>query len=159
MSGLSLEKRFPLALASVSLLLCVLFGNSLAGWVASGTIVMDGLYGALFDWSAIQTAFAFGVFAFIMGHSGDFIMRLRATKAFKVFANYVFSAMASGFVLSVASLPLLVTQPKDIEAFSAIFYLISIWFSLFMYCIASFYRVGRIMWIIVRTQDNREHPG
>src|SRR4051794_5693753 len=74
-----------------------------SGWKA------EGLYGAVFNWAAIQTGFAFGVYGFVAGKTGGFIDAARGTIAMGRFLRYVKAPNVLGFVLTVLSIPLLVS--------------------------------------------------
>ena len=88
------------------------------GWKA------EGLYGAVFNWAAIQTGFAFGVYGFVAGKTGGFIDAVRGTVAMSRFLRYVKAANTLGFVLTVLSIPLLVINP-DLKAATTLIYGIS----------------------------------
>ena len=157
-SKLSFEKRFPAYIGAATFIASLIWGGSVVGALRDGTISVDGLYGAAFDWSAIQTAFGFAIFSFATSYTGDFVAKLRETKAYQVFISYIMNAMTSGFILTGTSIPFLVFQPKPEHWLSVSYFLMSMWLSLFTYSVASFYRVGRIMWIIARTPDKNDFP-
>ena len=102
----------------------------------------EGLYGAVFNWAAIQTGFAFGVYGFVAGKSGGFIEAARGTIAMDRFMRYVKAANVLGFVLTVFSIPLLVVNP-DLKAPSAAVYaIVGAWFSLFVWAFVTFLRIA-----------------
>ena len=76
--GLTVERFGPLAVAAACMLAVYLCAPAViekfraeGGWQASS------LYGAVFNWSAIQIGFAFGVYGFVVGKNEGFIQEIR----------------------------------------------------------------------------------
>lgn len=139
---LAVERWGPLALTALSLLAiyhnstCILAQFSASKWQASS------LYSAIFNWSAIQTGFAFGVYGFVIGRSEGFIPAVRETKAMQRFLGYVRRANIGGFALTVLSLPLTVTNPSLAPAGSIGFWVVFCWFGLFVWTFLAFLRIA-----------------
>lgn len=71
-------------------------------------------YSALFDWSSVQAAFLFGVYAFFLSRSEPFIQAIAGSAAFRELRLYVVRTLYLSMSLSVLSLPFLVA-PVAIE--------------------------------------------
>jgi hypothetical protein len=96
----------------------------------------------VFNWAAIQTGFAFGVYGFVAGKTGGFIDAVRGTVAMGRFHGYVKAANILGFVLTVLSIPLLVINPDLKTATTSIYAVVAAWFALFVWAFVTFLRIG-----------------
>lgn len=83
----------------------------IAGPFAAKEWDLAGFYSAAFDWSSIQAAFLFGVYAFFLSRSEPFIQAIAPSPAFKMLRRYVVRTLYLTMALSVVSLPLLVAPP------------------------------------------------
>jgi hypothetical protein len=79
---------------------------------SSGAWNVEAFYSAVFDWSSIQAAFLFGVYAFFLSRSEPFIQAISESAVFGELRGYVRSTLYLTLLLSVVSLPLLVLPPK-----------------------------------------------
>ena len=132
------------ALCVTTLAVIAIFLNSsevVAKFGANGWQISN-LYSAVFNWSAIQTGFAFGVYGFVVGKSEGFIQEVRETVAMKRFLGYVKRANIGGFILTIASLPLTVVNPLPTERGSLDFILLMGWFALFIWTFLAFLRIA-----------------
>ena len=75
---------------------------------ASGRWNIGAFYSAVFDWSSIQAAFLFGVYAFFLSRSEPFIKAIEASPVFQDLRRYIVRALFLTLALTVFSLPLLV---------------------------------------------------
>jgi hypothetical protein len=78
---------------------------------ASGRWDMPAFYAAVFDWSSIQAAFLFSVFAFFLSRSEPFIQAISNTVPFRALRAYVLKSLILSLGLTLASLPLLISTP------------------------------------------------
>jgi len=69
-------------------------------------------YSAIFDWSSIQAAFLFGVYAFFLSRSEPFLQAIGGTPVFKQLRQYVVRSLYLSLTLSVLTLPVLVSPPE-----------------------------------------------
>lgn len=126
--------------------------------VENKTLVMNNLYTAIFDWSAIQTGCLFAIYGFVAGKSDGFIGAIRHTITMQQYNSYLKRAIVIGFVLTVVSIPLIVTN-FNLDAAPPIWYsVVAAWFSLFVWAFFAFARVAFVFGILVRTRDNPSRP-
>ncbi len=141
--GLLVEQFAPLVLSAGFAVVIYFFAPSIIekfeienGWQVSS------LYGAVFNWSAIQTGFAFGVYGFVVGKNDGFVQEIREKLAMRRFLGYVKRANIGGFALTVTSLPLTITNPALSDHKSLLFLIVLGWFSLFLWTFLAFLRVA-----------------
>jgi len=132
-SRLYIEMYSPVVVAAVVFVALVLKQNSIANAFRLYELNAGGLYSSIFDWASIQTGFMFGVYGFVVGKTDGFIADVRNTKAMGRFVHYTWMATAIGFVLTLTSMPLIVTSPNFESATPAVRLLICAWFSLFLW--------------------------
>lgn len=72
---------------------------------------LGAFYSAVFDWSSIQGAFLFGVYAFFLSRSEPFIRAIEGSPVFQDLRRYIVRTLFLTLGLTVASLPLLVAPP------------------------------------------------
>jgi hypothetical protein len=158
--GLLVEQLGPLVLSAGCALAIYFFAPSIIskfqienGWQVSS------LYGAIFNWSAIQTGFAFGVYGFVVGKNDGFIKEIREKLAMRRFLGYVRRANIGGFVLTVTSLPLTVANPELSNPKSLLFLIVLAWFSLFLWTFLAFLRVAYGFGKLSSVRDQPEFYG
>ncbi len=141
--ALRLEELGPFLFALTALFLLVYYKDTIVpkfeandGWQSSA------LYSAIFDWSAIQTGFAFGVYGFVIGKSDGFIQKIRETKAMRRFISYIWKANVTGFSLTLGSIPLIVLDPKITTTNQIEYFVVSVWFCVFVWSFMSFLRLA-----------------
>jgi hypothetical protein len=106
------------------------------GWQSSS------LYSAIFDWSAIQTGFAFGVYGFVIGKTDGFVQKIKETKAMRRFISYIRKANITGFLLTLTSIPLIVIDPKITSSNYLVYITVCLWFCVFVWSFMSFLRLA-----------------
>ena len=116
----------------------------------------DGLYTAIFDWSAIQTGFLFGVYGFMASKRDGFIGEIRETYAMAWFLSYIKRATFIGFILTFSSIPLIIISPKVGVEHNQSFVWVAGWFSLFIWAFLAFARVAYIFGLMARTKDKED---
>ncbi len=120
---------------------------------------LDNLYAAVFDWSAIQTGFLFAVYGFVVGKADGFIAEIKRTKAMDRFINYTKRANFIGFSLTLVSIIFIVVSPSINSGASWVYFIITAWFSLFVWAFLAFLRVAYIFGIIARVRDREVIKG
>jgi hypothetical protein len=140
--GLAVERYGPLAFALATMVAIYLNSTSILEQFVTDKWQTSNLYSAIFNWSAIQTGFAFGVYGFVAGRSEGFIEAIRETVAMKRFLGYVKRANIGGFVLTIMSLPLTITNPAPGPVDSWQFYGVLGWFGLFVWTFVAFFRIA-----------------
>ncbi len=88
--GLLIEQFSPLVIAAgCALAIYLLAPSVIAKFQADNGWQVSSLYGAVFNWSAIQTGFAFGVYGFVVGKNDGFVQEIRERLAMRRFLGYV----------------------------------------------------------------------
>jgi len=161
MAGLSAkwERWYPIGAGATSLIVVYLFGDSLIAAVGQKRINAQALYGAVFNWAAIQAGFTVGIYALLVGHAGEFITRIKGTAAFERFLGYIENAAVASFVLATLTVPMIALEPDIVRKNSVGFISFSVWLALFVTTFLAFVRVARIFVIISRVRDRQEYSG
>lgn len=109
---------------------------------------LGAFYSAAFDWSSIQTAFLFGVYAFFLGRSEAFLKAVSSSPFFPMLRQFVVRSLYLSMALTVLSLPFLVAPPPIQELMGyAVFLVISCLFVFTFFC---FIKVIRVFGMIER---------
>ena len=139
----------PALLAAIAFLAFYFGSSTVLTAVSANHLNLDGLYKAIFGWASFQTAFMFSIYGFVVAQRSGFIEAISRTGAMKKFLRSIAMAMATGFMLTFLSLPLIATCPEPL-AFDVTYLLISGWACLFVLAFSLFCRVAYWFWIIVR---------
>jgi hypothetical protein len=153
------EKHYPALGAVVAVAGAFYFAPTLVATLAEQKWSLANLFGAAFDWSAIQTAFIFGIYAFVLGYNGEFLSQVRDSAPFQHFLRYAWQAIMHGFLLTISSIPLMVIEPQVTSPYGLLFTIVSIWFGLFVMAVLSFFRVAYIFALIARIRDQLVYRG
>jgi hypothetical protein len=136
-------------------------------WVSRGRIItlmvedkisIDNLFSAIFGWAAIQTGCVFAIYGFIAGKTDGFIGEARNTRSMRRYNVFIKRAIASGFILTIGSMPLIVWKLKIGADDIGIYMIIAIWFSVFVWAFLSFARVAYIFGLLIRVEDQKRIP-
>ena len=112
---------------------------------------LGAYYSAVFQWSSIQGAFLFGVYAFFLSRSEPFIQAIAGSGAFKLLREYVVRTLYLSMGLCVLTLPMLVAPaPVDGGVFSIGFGMLWLSTVLLVYTFMCFLKVIRVFGKIER---------
>jgi hypothetical protein len=140
--ALFIERYGALVIAAAAAVVIFLNSSEVVACFTTKGWQISNLYAAVFNWSAIQTGFAFGVYGFVVGKNEGFIQEIRDTIAMKRFLRYVKRANIGGFILTLTSLPLTVVNPLPTDRSSLVFILLLVWFALFIWTFLAFLRIA-----------------
>ncbi|WAC24731.1 hypothetical protein [Blastomonas sp. SL216] len=158
--ALVIEQWAPLVLSVGSAIAISLWAPSIVDqFTPEGGWSVVNLYGAIFNWSAIQTGFAFGVYGFVVGKNDGFVQEIRDKLAMRRFLAYVRRANVGGFLLTVTSLPLTIANPPITTAYSPMFFIVLAWFALFVWTFLAFLRVAYGFGKLSSVRDKPEFYG
>lgn len=135
------ERYGPLILGFVAISLVGFSRSAILIKFSSHAWATSDLYSAVFNWSAIQTGFAFAVYGFVAGKSDGFVDALKETFAMRRFLRYVKAANVGGFLLTITSIPLTITNPSPSQS-GLVFWIIAFWLGLFVWTFFAFLRVA-----------------
>lgn len=154
-----LEAYAPAACGGVTLLALWFSRESLLPLMANDTISVGNLFSAIFGWASIQTGCVYAIYGFIAGKTDGFIGEIRHTRSMRRYQAYIRRAIASGFILTIGSMPLIVWKFKITTSDTILFLAIAGWFSVFVWAFLSFARVAYIFGILTRVEEKRPVPG
>lgn len=140
--ALLVERFGPLLSFVITVTAIALNRNTIVAQFVAERWTTENLYSAVFNWSAIQTGFAFGVYGFVVGKSDGFIEALRDTFAMRRFLRYVATANFGGFLLTIVSIPLTIANPSLVTGGDATFWVVTLWFGLFVWTFFAFLRIA-----------------
>lgn len=149
------ERTAPIAVGLVVFCTVALLRDSIAaqfsptGWQAAN------LYNAVFNWASIQSGFVFGIYGFIATKRDGFVGEIFGGRSFQQLLSYARRAYVSGFILTFASLPLMVINPQIGDAGSLKYWIVAVWFASFAWTFCAFLRVAFIFGIVVAVPDKR----
>ncbi|MBL4829233.1 MAG: hypothetical protein JKY55_04995 [Aliivibrio sp.] len=155
--SLRVEQYGPTVCSLLTIAALIYFSDWVSEKFSTDNWKSVGLYSAIFGWSAIQTGFAFGVYGFVVGKGDGFIAALRNTKAMARFMDYIKRTNITGFLLTITSIPLIITEPKVTESLSFSYVVVSLWFALFIWSFLSFLRLAYNFGQIASIKDKVTH--
>lgn len=137
--------------ASAASVTLYIWRDPLSQGFASKRWDLGAYYSALFDWSSVQAAFLFGVYAFFLSRSEPFIQAIAGSSAFRDLRLYVVRTLYLSMSLSVLSLPSLVAPVAIEKGGSGVGYAIFLGLSaLLTYTFFCFLKVIRVFGKIER---------
>ena len=151
--GYYIERFGPIALSAVAAYLLYRYDDFLVASAREKSINFSGLYAAIFDWSAIQTGFLFGIFGFVAGKTTGFIAAVRNTPAMRLFIGYTRIAIFLGFVLTFYSIPMMVTSFDIGQGGKWFYFVFATWCVLAVWAFFAFLRVAYIFGLLLRPAD------
>ena len=118
---------------------------------ASKSWELGAYLSAVFNWSSLQGAFLFGVYAFFLSRSEPFIQAIAPSPAFKLLRQYVLRTLYLSMVLSAMVLPMLVA-PASMKVGEVGFSFGHVWLAtvLLTYTVLCFLKVVRVFGKIER---------
>lgn len=156
----ALTERFGPMLVAIACTAVLLWQrDAITRAYAEEQIDFAALYGAVLDWSAIQTGFLFGIFGFVAGKNDGFVAALRDTPEMSLFIGYMKWAIFFGFVLTVTSIPLIVFKFSIGNGEHWRYFAFLLWSMLAVWGFLAFARVAYVFGILVRTKDKLRIPG
>jgi hypothetical protein len=152
-----IEGYIPAMTALIVSALIFYCSGSISERFSCGLWKSSNLYSAIFNWAAIQIGFSFGVYGFVLGKSSGFIFAARNTIAMRNFLKYVRAANLAGFLLTVASIPIIVWDPKLVKPMSTSYVLVTLWFGLFSWSFLSFLRLAYNFGLLTSVKEVQFH--
>ncbi|MFH2016573.1 MAG: hypothetical protein ABIK36_12250 [Pseudomonadota bacterium] len=154
-----IERAGPFVAASACCVVLYYYRDALHAASAAKDIDFTGLYSAVFDWSAIQTGFLFGIFGYVAGKTDGFIQRVKNTTAMRLFIGYTRIAIFLGFIVTFISIPLMVSgfslAPEDKWRFPVFMG----WTFMSVWAFFSFLRVAYVFGFLIRPSDQSRVVG
>lgn len=154
-----IEKYAPVCSGILVAAVLYYFRESIAAKSIDKSLSLSILFSSMFDWSAIQTGFLFGIFGFIAGKNDGFIKEIQETPQMQYFHRYQKTAIFLGFILTFSSIFLMVSNFSFASSDSWKFYIFCFWCALSMWAFFAFVRVAYIFGIIIRVRDRSRVRG
>jgi len=151
------ERLAPGAFGALSLAAIAFFRIAIASKFQSPGWNSSSLYSAVFNWASIQSGFVFGIYGFIVTKKDGFAGVVAQSPSFDPFLTYARRAYMLGFVLTFASLPIMVANPHISDPASVAFWVVAVWFSAFVWIFCAFLRVAFIFGMIAAVPDKRQN--
>ena len=155
----AVEQFSPISVAAVSFIVLQYYKVEIVSAFLNGNWSVSSLYAAIFDWSAIQTGFLFGIYGFVASKKDGFIGEITGTYAMIWFISYIRRAIFTGFVLTFASIPLVVIDLSLVANEGENYVWISLWMCLFIWAFLSFARAAYIFGLMARVRDKEDLAG
>lgn len=86
----------------------IVWRNEIVTMFADKTWELGAYLSAVFNWSSLQGALLFGVYAFFLSRSEPFIQAIASSPAFRLLRRYVLRTLYLSMILSAMVLPMLV---------------------------------------------------
>lgn len=113
---------------------------------------LDQLYAAVFGFLSITTGFLATFYGTVQSTSDGFIKLIKDTRIMSKFLRFTKGAIVTGFVVSILTIPMLVTTPLPRDKMSASYWLMTIWLGLSVYAVCKFFRVASNLFFLFETQ-------
>ncbi|KCZ91315.1 hypothetical protein [Hyphomonas jannaschiana] len=111
------------------------------------------IYSSAFDFGGIYTAFLFAFYTYSISSGSDFFVKARNTKIFKRMIVFVKKAIVLGFILTLASIPMMIWNPSPDRTFNTDSLIVCLWFALACASLASFWQATRLFWVFAKTAE------
>jgi len=141
------ERTYP---PTVGLIVCFgffIFSHRIGVHLASNDLKIDSTYAPIGGMFAVITGFVGSFYGSIQSMVETRLARIAKTKFFIRFLHQIKEATVSGFLLAVASTPLMIISPNNLDIFTNRL-VISIWMGASFYCLATFFRVGTKLFLV-----------
>ena len=151
--GLGWEKNHPRVLGVSAGLLTLWAGPQALAAAAERQWEIGTLYSSVFDLFAVFTAFLFTFYTLIVTTDRGFIGRMKNTRSYSLLKTYATSALTTGGIGILASIPLMVTEPDKVQPWGIAHIYLSAWVALSVWGSASFVRAARLFMGFIRQYD------
>ena len=153
------ESVYPIIFALGAVAFWCLAGKHLVAVSEAKRWHLDQLYTAIFGLLSITTGFLATFYGTIQSMSEGFIKMIKNTNVMSKFLRFTKRAIITGFIVSILTIPMLVTTPLPQERWSLAFIWVGIWCGLAVYAICTFLRVGTNLFVLFETRAPTWRPG
>ena len=151
------RRHFPILAVVVVAAALIFWSEVIATAFATERWNLQAFYAALFDWSSIQGAFLFGVYAFVLARSEPFIRAVAKTRAFDQARQYVRVSVYLSLGLTVLCIPMLISPlaMKPEQTLYGAGFVVFFGYALFgTYLLARFLKVLRVFRTLERDRSD-----
>src|SRR5579859_1132460 len=153
---LTIEQWGPLFAGVATFVILIVNQDSVSAKFVPTGWSLSNLYGAVFNWAALQSGFLFSVYGFVVGKQDGFVSAIKRSIFLSRFVGYTKTAIILGFLLTFSSIPLVVMNLDFTGANNLNYISVSVWVGLFSWAFFSFLRVAYIFDIIARVRDKED---
>jgi hypothetical protein len=143
----------PFVCGITTFVLLNLYQQKMLELIVNEVLSVENLYNAVFGWAAIQTGCLYAIYGFVAGRTDGFIGEIRFSRSMVRYNSYLKRATSIGFLLTFTSMPLIVWHHKVSTSDATWFWIVSLWFSLFVWAFVAFIRVAYIFGILVKVGE------
>jgi hypothetical protein len=142
-----LEQIYPIAIGIAVAVSFLKYAPVIDLWGQEKHIHLETTYTAAAGLFAVIAGFLASFYGSIQSIADTRLARISNSKVFKDFLWRIKESTIAGFTLSVFSIPLMVASPTD---FDGLFWrvLVAVWLGASIYAIATFVRVGRLLFFV-----------
>jgi hypothetical protein len=152
------ERFYPLCVGALTALVWLLWGDKLVAICAKEQWHIEQMYTAIFAFLAITTGFLATFYCTIVCMSEGFVRQIRDTKKMWGFLAFVKRGIILGFIISLASIPMMIAAPTPTEQFSISAIIVAIWLGGAAWAIAAFYRVASLFFFLFEAKTEPRRP-
>lgn len=116
--------------------------SSMRGWQ------LGAIYSGVFNLSAVLTGFTGTYYGVVVSANLSFLNRIRRSPHYAVYMANLRAALRLGFCITIATFPFLVLEPTELSEARRLLP-VAIWFGLFIWTLAAFFRVATSFFIIL----------
>jgi hypothetical protein len=147
------ERAYPYIGGSIAAAASWAYGPAAVGWAARHDVDVNGIFAAVFDVSAILTAFLFAFFGLAIAPGGGFIERIFSTRTFRLFLRYIGEALALGLALTLGSVPFMVAEIQPAADATLANIAVAGWAFVCVAAMLAFIRVASVFLIWIRARS------
>lgn len=155
----SFENRAPTFVSIAAIIAYSWKGSEFFSMAIENNLNIGNGYAAIFDIATIFAAFLFTFYGMLLTSNSGFIRRLKETTTYRDFVVYLIRAIIMSAIVSLSSVPLIVVSPMPVDKLTMAYWLVGIWVSLVVGCMACFARALTIFVLISRVPEHRSFPG
>lgn len=144
------ERNLPLVVGIIACVCTYLFCHHAFTYLLEREMSYQNIYSAVFDVSAIFTAFLLTFFTFVITTERGFIARSRGTRPYAMLLVFTRRAMALGLVLTIFSIPMMVVEPAPTDQAAPATIAVAIWVGWTTWTSAAFLRAANLFLIFAK---------
>ncbi|MDE2167488.1 MAG: hypothetical protein KGJ66_14260 [Alphaproteobacteria bacterium] len=152
------ERLYPLGIGIVTVGVWLLLGHKIVAFCVKEQWHIEQMYTAVFAFLAITTGFLATFYCTILCMSEGFVGQIKDTEKMRGFLGFVKGAILLGFIVSIASIPMMVAEPVPVKQFSVAAFVVAFWIGASAWAIAAFYRVASLFFFLFEARIKPRRP-
>lgn len=135
---------------------CAIFGEAALRLMAGRGWNIPSIYSSVFDLFSILTGLLFAVYGIVLTGANPFMVSLRRTRVYARYRGELRRSIYLGFAVTLATVPLLIVEPKEVAAGSWLGLALSLWAGCVVSGFHLFVRVARNFIVMVDDVPQRQ---